>query len=323
MSHSIPSILRDPSMNGKWRGILFSVCLFKAQIAGEQYYFCIDARDSSRVDSGMGYHLPLLEKVRYYFKVNYNSEAIENDPRLKKFRDKIIPAYPNCPLRIPHFYQLLPRITPCKAVDWTLPNVRNRLKRLYSMLSLEKFRKLRGIERDLDVYFALTHYGQSHGNSNQTRYEIIRGLKEHPGINGIVGFFCESELPALYDGLQLDDARQEDYLSTLARGKIGIYVRGPHECISFKFLELLALGKPIVGQKILNNQDLFYSNEHFDEQFCFEEPGEIVERVAELLAKPEQLAILGESNARVFDTRFVPESCVADILEKQFNNLTS
>jgi hypothetical protein len=36
--------------------------------------------------------------------------------------------------------------------------------------------------------------------------------------------------------------------------------------------------------------------------------------VAELLSRPEELAMLGESNARVFDARFAPRATVDNML---------
>ena len=63
LSRKIPPLLHDQIMGGKWRDILFSICLFKAKIFNEEFHFCIDTRDSCKADPnrGNGYHLPLLK----------------------------------------------------------------------------------------------------------------------------------------------------------------------------------------------------------------------------------------------------------------------
>src|SRR4030042_1557789 len=101
VSRSPPARLRERMMEGEWASIVPFVCLFKIGLADEEFYFCIDARDSCRTApaEGMGYHLPLLDEVRFYFKVNYNEDAVTADPLLKTHAGKIVPVAPCFPMR--------------------------------------------------------------------------------------------------------------------------------------------------------------------------------------------------------------------------------
>ncbi|WP_036504808.1 hypothetical protein, partial [Nitrosococcus oceani] len=69
------------------------MALFKFQQGNHEWYFCIDTHDVNSVNvanhSG-GYHLPLLQGVDVYFKVNHNPDQIEYTPILKDFRKKIL-----------------------------------------------------------------------------------------------------------------------------------------------------------------------------------------------------------------------------------------
>ena len=105
-----------------------------------------------------------------------------------------------------------------------------------------------------------------------------------------------------------------EYLRRLAGSRIGIYVRGPHDALAFKFGEMLALGLPIVGQKILHNRSLLAGLPRFDEQFAFETPAEIVAQVATLLQDPTRLAALRGSNTAVFERHLTPAAAMQRIV---------
>lgn len=318
VSSTVPPFIYDGMPAGEWSKIFPSICLFEARIASGDFYFCIDAHDSARTKSG-GYHIPLLEKVRYYFKVNYRLDAINKDDMLYRFREKIMPASPFFPVAIPWYFRLLPGLSPFKESRLGLRKILKTAKQQISLVSLDKFRRLRQEKRDLDVFFVMKYYGR-HSEIDETRYGIMRELKKSHGINSVAGLTRGKEFPEKYKRDQLAPFKQKVYLSNLSRSKIGIYVRGPHDCISLKFGELMALGKPIVGQKILNNQNFFYENKYIDEQFAFETPEEIVQRVAKLLARPDRLIKLGQANAHLFDKLFTPRRAVADIIEHMVRN---
>lgn len=308
-------------MEGEWRKIPSFIGLFKWEIAGGEHYFCIDMRDSSTPCTGMGYHIPLLEKVRYYFKVNHNLDDINNASRLRSLRNKIIPAHPFFPVRVPRLLPFLPMVMPSRAMDWTVQKAWRHIRQLRSLLPLEQLTRLRDVQKDLDIFFVIRVSDQEHHHqAAKIRMEIVKELKRCSKINAKTGIVGNQDIRRKHTDLWIDQSPRRTYLHDLSRAKLAIYVRGLHDCISFKFGELLALGKPIVGQKIVNNTDIIYSNPHFDEQFAYEDPQKIVAKAAELLAQPERLAMLGKSNAEVFDSKFAPEAAVSAIIETQVIN---
>ena len=115
LSRRVPSIVRDnKEMQGPWTGLLASIMIFEVVEQDRTSWFCIDGRDGSRrgVQHGEGYHVPLLERVDRYFKVNYVLDDILADPVLEKYKAKIVPAAPFFPLRVPLTRTRLPRLWP-------------------------------------------------------------------------------------------------------------------------------------------------------------------------------------------------------------------
>jgi len=316
ISKAVPSLLCDSMLDGGWKKLLFSVCLFRAKLNNKEFYFCIDTRDSCKTGPTKGYHLPLLRKVKYYFKVNYNHNAIKNDLNLREFSSKIVPVALFLPLRPPRLLPFLPRMIPCSAVDWKMRNIWLRIKALGNLLTLNEMREMRNIDKDLDIFFVPRFYREKqHSHDIELRYEIIRQIRKHKNLVSITGFASSKKLPGKFAEFQTKSYTLKAYLRNLSRAKVAIYVRGLHNCLSFKLGQLLALGMPIIGQTITNNQDLLYKNEHFPSQFAFDNPKEIVENVIQLLSKPEKLKTLRESNANVFDTKFTPQAITAGVLE--------
>src|SRR5215510_11174171 len=104
VSKIAPPLLYHPAMYfDSGRLALASICLFKLKLFDNEFYFCIDARDSCEANPrrGRGYHLTLLKRVKYYFKVNYNDEAIRCDPNLSARSNKIIPVPLFFPVKMP------------------------------------------------------------------------------------------------------------------------------------------------------------------------------------------------------------------------------
>ncbi len=318
VSKKVPPLLFDQIMGDKWKEILFSICLFKAKLPNEEFYFCIDTRDScdANPNKGNGYHLPLLKKVKYYFKVNYNIDAINNDLNLREFAHKIIPALLFFPIKCPTLLPYFPKIIPCSAVAWTMRDAVRRVRMLKGMLTLEQIRQMRSSEKNLDIFFVLNFYNQKvHSADNVLRYQIMKEIQKYPNINSLVGFASHKKIvPDKYADLQLKPYSLKEYLGCLAKSRIAIYVRGLHNCLSFKFGQLLLLGMPIVGQTIHNNKDNIMNNKYFNEQFAYDNPKAIVQEAIKLLDNPDKQMALGESNANVFDAKFTPKAVVSDIL---------
>lgn len=312
ISRKIPSGLHGVSMDNEWAKILFSICLFKVELSNREFYFCIDTRDSCKAgkNEGLGYHMPMLMKVAYYFKVNYRDDAIQSDSNLKAHASKIIPIGPFFPVKLPFLLRFLPRI--------------KQLKNLLILPSLEEIRSLRNVEKDLDIFFVVRFWsGNRHYDDNELRYQIMKEIKNFQSVVSIVGFVADAdgELPKGFAEFRCKRYSLSDYLRNLARAKVALYVRGLHECLSFKLGQFLALGMPIMGQTISNNKKLLYSNEQFASQFAFDDPKQIVQEAVKLLSEPERMRILACANARTFDEKFTPQAVTAGMLKLIINDL--
>lgn len=311
ISKTAPPLLLDPETVKANKFYKICICLFRARLFNKEFYFCIDTRDSCKA-----YHLPLLKKVKYYFKVNYNADAISSDPNLRTFDNKIISILPFYPIKMPRLLHFLPRIFPSSSTGWTMRDAIGRFKHLNSLLTLDQIRQIRNLKKELDIFFVTTFYGQKHSAEREFRYQIMKEIQKHHDITSVVGFASRRKIPGKFTEFQLKGFSLKKYLSYIAKSKIAIYVRGLHNCLSFKFAQLLSLGMPIVGQTIPNNKRILYNNKYFNEQFVFDDPKDIVKKAIELLDKPEKLITLGKSNARVFDTKFTPQAVISDILER-------
>jgi hypothetical protein len=316
VSKSTPIILQESNSMYKWNDILFSICLFKVEKPNDSYYFCIDTRDSNSSDesSGKGFHLPLLDKVKYYFKINYNSDIIQIEPELKRASDKIIPVLPFFPIKFNKSFLYLPKIIPLKVSNLDYKQLKGRLKFIIWSLTLDEVMNFRNFKKDRDLCFVSVYYNEKiHEAANEFRYQIVREIRKHKEINSYTGF-VGSNLPGKYREFEIEGSRIRQYLGEIAKSKIVLYVRGMFNCISFKFAQNLALGMPMIGHKLINNTENLMQYNNFDLQFAYEDPKEIVERAIDLIKQPELLAELGRSNAEVFDKYFRPQSVVSEIL---------
>lgn len=319
ISTAIPAIVKQTCTKKKWRQILSSICVFKFQTGHEVFYFCIDARDSCRADEnrGNGFHLPLLERVKYYFKVNYNLPAIQEDNRLSRYKEKILPILPFFGVKCPKLEHRLPRVFPSKSINWTFRDAYRRIKRRGQMPSLDQIRRLRPTPKQYDIFFVLKYYDHpAHSAHNLLRYKIMQAISETAGITSMVGFVSPKEISIKpYNALRLKTFPLMDYLRMLASSRVAIYVRGLHDCVSFKFSQLLMLGLPVVGQRLTNNPDNLMGYPFFEDQFAFDDPDRIVSRATTLIRDRDLRRKIGRSNARTFDARFTPKAVVADVLE--------
>jgi hypothetical protein len=322
ITKDIPPLLRSSAFDDTWRKILFSICLFKATVGGEEFYFCIDTRDSAKPDAlnGLGYHLPLLDTVKYYFKANYDRVVVEEDPRLRPHARKIIPVDIFFPLKVPGMLRLLPRLTNCPEVGWSRRNVLNRVKELISPVNLSHVRNLRNAPKDLDFFFVMTYYSDDiHQKHNEFRYQLITEIRKLPGISAEAGFASRRPLPGKFGSVQVRRYDLNEYLEVLAKSRVGIYVRGMYDCLSFKLGQFLALGLPVIGQTLQNNRENLYQNPYFKDQFRFDEVHDIVQNAVEALRQPELLTAWSRSNASTYDSTFTPEAVTAKMLSRMID----
>lgn len=316
VSKAIPEIIKGQTITSSWNDILFSICLFKIETCNETFHFCIDTRDSNNanVETGKGFHLPLLNEVRYYFKVNYNKDIIAQDILLSKFSEKIVPVLPFFPIKINKPFIYLPKIIPSETTHWKPFDIKKRLKFILRNFTLEKMIDLRNTQKEHDIFFLTNYYrGKYHETDNEFRYQLITEIRKNRILNAISGF-VGPDLPKKYKEAEVQGLKIKNYLYELAKSRVAIYVRGMLDCISFKFSQYLAIGLPIIGQPLRNNQENIMQFENFDHQFVYEEPRQIVDRVVELINQPESLTKLGKSNAKVFDEHLKPHIVVDEIL---------
>ncbi len=314
---TVPPILNSNELSRDRKMQLQALGIFEYREAGEQFYFCIDRSDHADTALGEGYDYETLERVRYYFKVNYNHEVVETDPILRTFREKIKPITSGFPLRLPFSQYVWQRPFSGKknTAKWTNYKFSERLRRWLNLPTLAQMQRLRQVKTPIDVFFVMSYYPQTHHSQNaELRHTLMEKLKNLAGFNIVTGFATDKPLPAEYERYRLKRFGPLEYLQQLAQSKVVIYVRGAHDCISAKLGHYLALGKPICGQRILNNTENLYSNARFEEQFAFEDADVIVERAVELLAKPALRDKLARANAQTFDNRFAPDQVAARML---------
>lgn len=313
-----PYFLNQFSPIEEWYKFVFRLGLFEFKNGNNNFFFCIDRCDHSSNYMNEGYLIPILEIVKYYFKANYNVIAIDNDLKIKRFRDKIIPIGPSFPLYIENMIKFMPRIFPSKKNNWTFQDSKERLSFMFRNPRLSYLKHLRKIEPNLNLFFVLPYYSNQK-ILNEFRYEVMKATENLVKTNTIIGFASNKKLPEKYQYFKQPVYEMRKYFHHLARSRVTIYVRGPHNGISSKLGQLLALGKPIIGQTIHNNKELYYQSQFFNEQFAYDEPEEIAKHVNELLQHPEKAASFAKANANTFDTRFSPEITVSNIIEKIFN----
>ena len=299
-----------------------STTVYRYEDESSNFLFCVDSNDHNGLDPDLpdvypGYHLPLIERVKYYFKINYNEEAIAATPAVTPFVDKIAPLPLQYPLRISKSRPFLPSLTRMSGQRWPLGPTKRRLKHMRMMLPLSEYRRLRQLPRDLDVFFVTTIYNSpDHEESNAWRLELLQAISAYSHLNTLIGVVnLKDDLPPEFAKFQLRPMPFNTYITQLARSKVGLYIRGTYGCVSWKFGQYFALGKPIVGESLLNNRQNMYAYDDFSEQFNYGEPKEIADRIAELVADPVKLQQLGETNTATFENHFTPVAVVRQILK--------
>ena len=310
-----PNFLKQSSPSEEWYKFVSRLGIFEFKNGNNNFFFCTDWCDHSSNYMNEGYLIPVLEKVKYYFKTNYNSIAIDEDLNIKKFRDKIIPIGPSFPLHLENMLKFMPRVFPGKNNNWSFKESKERLNLMFRKPRLSYLKKLRKTETDLNIFFVLSYY-PNQKILNEFRFEVMKALQDLVKTNTIIGFAPTQKLPENHQYFEQPLYEMRDYFRHLARSKVAIYVRGPHDGLSSKLGQLLALGKPIIGQTIHNNKELYYQNPFFNEQFAYDDPEEIAKHVHELLQHPEIAASYAKANANTFDTQFSPEKTVSRMIEK-------
>ena len=212
----------------------------------------VDPTDRNQADSatGEGYQLDLLEASDLYFKVNYSESGIDAHPATRQNAYKIRPAGPVYPVRPAVPFVSRPRLRPLPSTDWTLAETSRRLVHLRRTPSERYLRKMRSAPRTHDLHFVMTYYGEGIlSELDDFRVELAERLRKLD-ITGVVAL--AGDLPKSLEHLRAPLVPLKDYLRAVSGARTAIYLRGVHDCLSFKLGSLLANGVPLVGQPLHN-----------------------------------------------------------------------
>lgn len=284
------------------------ISVFEVCDGGSTTRFCVDAHDKAHV-----LHTGLLAVVDVYFKANYQPDALDAMGLPGDLADRVVPLRtPFMPIST-DVWSLRPRLQPEPSMGWTRRSAARRARQLRQFPTMERVRALREAGKERDLLFVMKIYRQPHHKPiNDFRYEVARRLLANRDINAIVGLV--GHLEGKYAELAVERVRPAEHLRRLASSRVGVYVVGTHNCLSFKFCEMMALGLPIVGQPIVHDSVHFSSLPGLAEQFQYGDPDELVKAVEDTLATPDVYKKTAESNRQLFDEHLTPAHAAERIL---------
>ena len=323
-----PTGLREAISRSEWQHTLFSTALFEATtMSGGKISFCIDSHDLNTVKkiraTQQGYHLPLLEKVDAYFKVNYNREVIENSPLLREHRHKIFPVNQFISLKSPivlPFFLWPPPVTggyapgvPYEKLWW---RIRERARHLKNWVTLEQLMACRSTPKDLDVFFVTSfRHEDRHKMGMESRLRLVEGIRKISNIKSLTGLASYHPLPVKYSHVEVKPMQQSEYLDNLTRAKIVVYTQGSDECLASKFALFPALGMCVVGHSVKNNTEVIERYPHLKKQFAYSSTDAILERIEALVNDPQQISEIASRNVDIFDKDFSPVATAKQVLD--------
>lgn len=328
----LPARLKAALQNENWQHLLFAMVLFKFQSDNKEWFFCIDTHDANSVDAKNhtgGYHLPLLQQVDAYFKVNYNPEVIARTPALESFGNKILGIAQFFPLNPPLFGPLslklicpstwfgyVPGLNYNQPYDGYLSEAKYRLRDLKNFLTLQQILAYRNIPKDIDIFYVTSYRHQPrHETVMQRRYQVMQKLAAIDTLKTVIGFTSYFPLPEKYAGVSHQRLNQLEYLETLARSRIVIYTQGIEGCISSKFSLAMALGAAVAGEPLANNPQMLTAYPHLNEQFGYTDPDELVNQAIRLANDPDKTQTLGTLNTAMFDNALAPSQTAEHVLQ--------
>jgi hypothetical protein len=320
VSHREPPEFKDLQLARNWLPNLHTTVLIGRYEGAESFLFAIDNSDLNGDFSLGEAQIQVLAKCKYYFKVNYNSAAIAANPRLAQYAEKIRPAPVVFPLAVSQPWRFLPNLTPLGGPVWPREVMKRRMKHLREVPGIDDYRRMRRSEKDIDAFFITPIYrGKDRAHNveqNARRKILVEGLNRDKRFNIVARYVASGEPGTDQGPYTIPRLSLREYLDLMSRTRVGIYVRGSFGCLSFKFGELMALGSPVVGETLLNNTDYLYGFAHFDEQFAYDEPEALVERVYYLLNHPDRMEELRRANTETFEKNLTPRAIVAGILDQ-------
>lgn len=331
IAHTLPTRLKSAVQNTEWQHLLFAMNLFKLRQGNKEWYFCIDTHDDNSINIANhtgGYHLPLLQCVDVYFKVNYNPHVIAHTPTLKACHEKIrsisqfFPLRPSLPWSLSRklifssvWFGFKPGLGHNQPYNGYLSDAKHRLHDLRNFQSLEQIVAYRKIPKDIDIFYITSfRHNPHHEAVMERRYQVMKKLACIPTLQTAMGFTSNKTLPEKYTRNSHPRLSQAEYLETLARAKVVIYTQGIGGCISSKFSLAMALGIATVGEPLANNSELLTTHSHLSEQFGYTDSDELVAHAISLATNPEKMRELGALNAAMFDYHLAPRPTAEYIL---------
>jgi hypothetical protein len=317
VSHEYPQELADVELGANWdTNPRITKSIFRYEDDKDSFLFCIDAGDPNWEPPVIFDPIPFLERCRYYFKVNYNEDEMAKTPEIEIYREKIWPLSHVFPLLPRHWWRFLPKLTPIGGRPWPFAKIKQRMKNLRDMIRIDELRALRDVEKDIDLFF-VSRYRQSDVNEEQNdlRLTIINEMSKNQDLNLLIGFVAvKDDAPQEYLKYKLPWFSYSQYLNLLARSRVAIHLHGSLGSLSFRFGEEMSIGKPLVGVTLLNNKENLYEFDRFDEQFAYDDPYDMVERINYLLEHPDKREELRKANIETFERHLVPKSVAVEIL---------
>jgi hypothetical protein len=319
ISKRVPKLLRDIEWSGTDVRRLFSLGVFKVLDGSKPpRWFCIDTHDDSSPD---GYFRPLLGRVDWYFKLNFNQDLIAENPWFQQHLDQIYPLGCTFAIRPSQAWRFLPRPFPAYGLPWGGFEMKRRLVALARNPSMEGYRRMRAIQQESDVFVARRYYTEpEHMQSNLDYLRVFEGLAEIGGVSGIFGFTGLPETaPDFFQRFNIgSDRTLREHLTLTAISRICVYLPGTYNCLSFKFGQFLAMGKPVVGlalpfSPISGIMDA--DREVLEAQFVCASVDEIAPRLDALRKDPERIADLRSRNVEIFERYFSPVAVARRIME--------
>jgi hypothetical protein len=304
------------------------MALFHCETNAESFYFSVD-----RTDSNFSIHGPqksMLALCRFIFKANYHRGYLNACSEIHDSTHKYIPISHSFPVQLENKFPFALKAFDIRkdwsskasdfrdVKDWSLRQALHRLRYLFTNRApeLEAFCQLRNQPRDIDVFFVMAYYEEDlHNQVSKFRADVMLALKELQGFNMEIGFVSSKPLPEALASLVTPKMTMSQYLAKLVRSKVAIYVRGPHDCLSSKFAQYLALGKPVIGQSLANDTENLNQYPYFKEQFAFDDAKSLVKEVEKLLRDEKRMKLYASSNADVFDKKVSPDYAASIIMQ--------
>jgi hypothetical protein len=297
--------------------------LLDIEMGGDSFSICIDTRDQARpdadirfrdADGGHAFDPGLLERVRWYFKVNYNAQAIGRAPELQEHKHKIIPAGVFTPVRSSNYLRYLALPDKDPENGWARRDAFRRLRHIRRTSTMDGVSRIRSGPRREDLFFVVPYYGEPGlEEMDEYRVELAQALKALKGIEATIGLV--GNLPPALSDLKLDLMPMHTHVARIGQARLAVYIRGVHNCLSFKLGQYLAFGLPLVGQPLFNDLGVaeVAQGGAFD-HLCHEAPAEIADAVGALLGDRAALGTAANASGTFYDNHGAPVPTMRRIL---------